>query len=131
MKERQKIMKDVTMKQIELIKQPTTPHYNLYSVLMIGAGGLGMSLILKYQKEFSKVLPEFMVFEAPYPDDQEKTMIGRQSLYYYSQSMYFQALAGWTVVFLRRSRMVSPIYYIMVSMGFLTATYLTDYYKHP
>lgn len=45
--------------------------------------------------------------------------------------MYFQALSAWTIVFFRRSRLVSPIYYLMVSMGFLTATYLTDYYKHP
>lgn len=45
--------------------------------------------------------------------------------------MYFQALSAWSIVFLRRSRMVSPIYYIMVSMGFLCGTYLTDYYSHP
>ncbi len=57
------------MKQIQLIKQPVTPHYNLYSALMIAAGGIGMTLILKYQKDFSKVLPEFMIFDAPYPDD--------------------------------------------------------------
>jgi len=44
---------------------------------MIGFGGLGMSLILKYQKDFSKILPEFMIFEPPYPHDEEKKVIGR------------------------------------------------------
>jgi|LauGreDrversion4_2_1035121.scaffolds.fasta_scaffold2290837_1 hypothetical protein len=51
---------------------------------MIAAGGLGMSLILKYQKDFSKFLPEFMILEQPYPNDEEKKIIGRQSLYYYA-----------------------------------------------
>ncbi len=45
--------------------------------------------------------------------------------------MYFQALSGWTLVFLRRSRMISPIYYLYSTIGFLTLTYLTDYYTHP
>lgn len=45
--------------------------------------------------------------------------------------MYFQALSAWTIVFLRRSRMVSPLHYIMISMGFLAGTFLTDYYTHP
>jgi len=51
---------------------------------MIAAGGLGMTLILKYQKDFSKFLPEFMIFEQPYPHDEDKKIIGRQSLYYYA-----------------------------------------------
>lgn len=45
--------------------------------------------------------------------------------------MYFQALSGWSVVFLRRSRKFSPLYYLMISLSFLVGTYLTDYYSHP
>jgi hypothetical protein len=98
---------------------------------MIGVGGLGMSLTLKYQHVFKDYLPDFMIVEQPYPEDEEKKLIGRQSLYYYSQSLYFQALSAWSVVFLRRSRAVSPLYYLMGSLGFLVCTYATDYYKHP
>jgi len=64
-------------------------------------------------------------------DDPEKAKIGRQSLYYYAQSLYLQALSGWSLIFLRRSRQVSPLTYLGVSAGFLVGTYLTDYYAHP
>lgn len=80
----------MTLKQLKLIKEePVSPYFNWVSALMIGAGGIGMTLTLKYQHRFRELLPEYMVVEQPYAHDPEKLLIGRQSLYYYSQSMYF------------------------------------------
>ena len=51
------------MKHISLMKQPVSPNYNLYSILMIAAGGIGISFVLKYQKYFANYLPNYMIFE--------------------------------------------------------------------
>lgn len=98
---------------------------------MVLFGGVGMSITLKYQDRFKTILPDFLIVEQPYPYDKDKMMIGKQSLYYYSQSMYFQALSAWSIVFFKRSRLISPLYYLYATIGLLVATYRTDYFSHP
>jgi len=44
---------------------------------------------------------------------------------------YFSAVAAWSVVFLKRSRRIAPIYYFLVAMGLLAATCHIDYDKYP
>ncbi len=65
------------MKHIYLMKQPVSPNYNLHSILMIAGGGIGISLVLKYQKYFANYLPQSLLFEQPYPANKEKLLIGR------------------------------------------------------
>eukprot|EP00347_Sterkiella_histriomuscorum_P011148 403373579 len=125
-------MRLVAQNQMKLIREsPESKHYNLISCLMIGFGGVGLTLMLKYQDQFAKILPDWMLIEQPYPENEEKINIGKQSQYYYSQSLYFQALSGWSIIFLKRSRMISPLTYMMAWISFLVGTYLVDYYNRP
>ena len=125
-------IKNITKQQIQLIKQePVAPHYNRNSIILIASGMLGFTGLLKFQNMLSKYVPAPVIVEQPFPYDKQKLLIGKQSLYYYCQSMYFQALSAWTIVFLRRSRMISPITYMVACLSFLGCTYLTNYYKHP
>ncbi|CDW78207.1 UNKNOWN [Stylonychia lemnae] len=125
-------LQEVALNKVKQIKETPMPkYYNLKSMLMIAFGGVGLSLMLKYQSQFHDYLPKRLHINQPYPEDQFKVNMGKQSLYFYSQSLYFQALSGWSIIFLKRSRMVSPLTYLMASVGFLVGTYLIDYYKHP
>ena len=88
--ERKIKIKEAAEHQMQLMKQdPPSKYYNVTSALMIGVGGIGMSLMLKYQERFKELIPEWMHVEQPDPGNEEKIYIGKQSQYYYSQSLYF------------------------------------------
>lgn len=57
--------------------------------------------------------------------------MGRQSLYYCCQFLYFSSLYAWTLLFLKRARLVKPLYYCLIGSAALIATYLIDYAKYP